>query len=776
MTSKGPRHLRAVLDAPRADEGDVPVARRVLRKTLARERVQRGSLLGWLMLMGLAAIAAAIVGPHLVDVELAAEPGFKGTVARARVVADRDYDVVLDEETAERRRAARAMVPVRYDHDPRAGAAARAALVESLVDFARDPEDAVARTAVRAAIFRARSLDEEPRAEAQAEDARLTALHPTLAAFFADESKARALREAIDEVSTKLIVDDRASLVRAGAREILVVLVGEPRARPSVADVEAVVAKDTARAAFVERLAPIHASLPDEIVRAFVERIEANLTQNASSTEIARARAERETPPVVRRVRRGETVLVPGQLIDDDHLTILRAMSDQQGDEKRARTMLATFAFVLLVSFVVYRFGFGRQLASRARIRDLSFLSLIVLMLLLALVGVDALLLPLHERSPDIPRTALVFAIPTTWAAMQARMVKDADGAFAVALLTSIFAGAVSEPALGLTVVTLLASLVGIAGVGQLTSRWTVIFAGLTAGTVGALAAVSWELFRGALEGQALVWLAGALVVNGLLSGVLVLALSPLLEGVFGYVSDLRLLSLDDMNSPLLKELVVRAPGTWHHAIRVAALAERAAAAVGANARLARAIGLFHDVGKLAAPESFIENTRADREPHAPDAQAARVRAHVEEGRALAVQHRLPRAVIAGIEEHHGDRDAVDRRSPTTGDASARTGGRRPRSKESALVLLADRVEWATRALEERAVDDDDGERAAAEIARVVTEAALEGSLIDGDLTLGDLELVKESFAETLADLSPRHAERGEGARAQSPQNPTSAP
>jgi putative nucleotidyltransferase with HDIG domain len=722
-----------------------PVARRMLRRTLARERERRGSLLGWLMLMGLAAIAAVIVGPHLVDIEFSTDAGFVGTPARARVTAERDYDVIDEAATAERRRAARAAVAARFDHDPRRAREHIDAVMDAL---AHSPDDEMREPAI------ARVLS-----DLGAPGLKHTALAEALTQVAPDARQRDALRRALHAANDSLIVEQRDVVDREAVRGMSIVSLVQPSLLAVDSSPANVMTLVDARAKLTTTLVGLpEGSIPIRLAEALAVFVEPNLTFNASETEALRAKAERDAPPVVVRVRRGESVLVPGQLIGAEHLPILVAMRENQGERKRARAMIATFAFVLLVSFVVYRFGFGRVLGQRARIRDLSFLSLLVLSLLVALVSVDGLLLPLHEEFPEIPRTALVFAIPATWAAMQARLVLHAEGAFAVALLTAFFAGAVTEPGLGMTIVSLMASLVGIAGVDRLRSRAALLVAGCAAGLTGALTAVTWELFRGSLEGEALLWVAGALVVNGLLSGLLVIGLSPVLEGVFGYVSDLKLLSLDDMNSPLLKELIVRAPGTWHHSMRVALLAESAATVIGANPLLARVTGLYHDVGKLASPEDFIENQRNATTTASSDdavARAERIRAHVDRGRLLAAQHRLPRTVIAGIEEHHADGVISDRahRSSVTDDDSAAepkssSGGRRPRTRESALVMLADRVEWATRDL----VDEVALTRA---VDATMADALVSQSLGDSELSLRDLEQAKERFLSELIEMSP---------------------
>jgi cyclic-di-AMP phosphodiesterase PgpH len=307
----------------------------------------------------------------------------------------------------------------------------------------------------------------------------------------------------------------------------------------------------------------------------------------------------------------------------------------------------------------------------------------------------------------------------------------------------------------------MVASLTGAAGVSQSTRRTNVVLAGLGAGVVATGAAVTLELFRGTLVGPQLAWIAGAAVVGGLLSGVLAVVLTPVVESVFGYVTDLKLRKLSDLNQPLLKELIVHAPGTWHHVIRTAVLAEKAAIAVGGNALLARAMALYHDVGKIEQPLWFGENQKGDN-PHdraAPARSADVLRAHVHDGVELAKKHRIPRAVSAAIEEHHGDdlmesfylkavnaaaeepEDPVGPQEANVDEKAFRYTGRLPQTKESAVVMLADKIEAASRSL-----SDPTPARLSDLVDALVGKALAEDALAECELSMRDVARAREAF------------------------------
>jgi putative nucleotidyltransferase with HDIG domain len=243
---------------------------------------------------------------------------------------------------------------------------------------------------------------------------------------------------------------------------------------------------------------------------------------------------------------------------------------------------------------------------------------------------------------------------------------------------------------------------------------------------------------------------------NGLISSALTLAGFYILGGIFGIVTILQLQDLSRLDHPLLRELLRRAPGTYHHSIMVANLAEQAAERIGANSTLVRVSAFYHDVGKMVRPPFFVENQEGI-DPHAtidPFTSARIVISHVADGLALAKQYHLPFRVQDIIAEHHGTRSVKSfyrKAKEAAGEGTDvdiqpfRYPGPRPRSRESAIVMLADAIDATSTALRpntEKAIEK--------LVNTIVEEDILEGQLNDSELSMGDIEHLRASFIETL--------------------------
>lgn len=268
--------------------------------------------------------------------------------------------------------------------------------------------------------------------------------------------------------------------------------------------------------------------------------------------------------------------------------------------------------------------------------------------------------------------------------------------------------------------------------------------------TLGALALAEFSPASGLLRDAA------AVAANPFLAGSLALFVLPYIESVFGRGTDISLREYQDLNRPLLRRLMMGAPGTYHHSILVGTLAESAALSVRANAILARVIGYYHDIGKVAKPEYFLENTGIGvKNPHdrlTPSMSRLILDSHIREGLTLAKEDRLPREVVLGIREHHGNSLMIQpwrkakRQDPQAKAEDYRYPGPRPTSRESALVLLADQVETAARALENPTPS-----RIKGLVFRVVQENLETGNLDESGLTLSDLAKVRDAFVPMLA-------------------------
>ncbi|NOZ60468.1 MAG: HDIG domain-containing protein [Calditrichaeota bacterium] len=249
-------------------------------------------------------------------------------------------------------------------------------------------------------------------------------------------------------------------------------------------------------------------------------------------------------------------------------------------------------------------------------------------------------------------------------------------------------------------------------------------------------------------------WMYGA--INGFLSPLFAYGLQVLFENIFDLVTDMKLLELSDLNSPLLRKMSIQAPGTYHHSLMVGNLAEAAAEAIGANSLLARVGSYYHDIGKIEKPEYFIENQTKNRNPHeklSPSMSCLILSNHVRSGLELAKEYKLPREIRDFIAEHHGTskmeyfyQKALEMgNEEEIEETNFRYPGPKPRTKETGIVMLADAVEATSRTLKDPSVS-----RIRGMVISIVQRRFQESELDDSPLTLRDLTKITESFEAVL--------------------------
>lgn len=247
------------------------------------------------------------------------------------------------------------------------------------------------------------------------------------------------------------------------------------------------------------------------------------------------------------------------------------------------------------------------------------------------------------------------------------------------------------------------------------------------------------------------------LVGSGLICGIVATGLMPVLEIVFDVSTDSRLNELMNNNNPLIKRLMLEAPGTYHHSMLVASLAEAAAEQVGANPLLCKAAGYYHDVGKLRSPMHFIENQRGSNihDTLPPEESASRIIAHKKDGVNLLIKHKLPGDVIKICSEHHGDSTVAyfynkaiqQSNGQSVNEVNYKYKGNKPSSKESGIVMLADCCEAAVRSLKVQNSDS-----ITSKVHEVISSLWLKpnGQLSECPLTALDIKLIEKCFINTL--------------------------
>ncbi|HDL10093.1 MAG TPA: HDIG domain-containing protein, partial [Candidatus Omnitrophica bacterium] len=355
------------------------------------------------------------------------------------------------------------------------------------------------------------------------------------------------------------------------------------------------------------------------------------------------------------------------------------------------------------------------------------------------------------------------YLIPVATGGMLIGMLISFPVAIKVAVFLAIIVGVMIGDNVTPAVCFLTGGIAGSLAVREIRKRSQLLKAGLLVGEIQFLTVLSLGLFFNLSYEY---FIRGGLIAlcNGLLSSFLVLGLLPVLEHGFKITTNIRLLELSDLNHPLLKELLLKAPGTYHHSLIVSNLAEQAAEAVGANPLLARVGAYFHDIGKLEKPEYFSENQMAEKMKSlhvklTPSMSSLIIINHVKKGLELAHKYKLPPAIIDFIEQHHGTslvyyfyhKALENKKEEEIKEEQFRYPGPKPQTKEVAIVSLADAVEAATRSLQEPTPA-----RIKGLIKEIINNKFAEGELEDCELTLKDLNKISEVFTRIV--LSIHHA------------------
>ncbi|MBX6377489.1 MAG: HDIG domain-containing protein [Clostridia bacterium] len=485
------------------------------------------------------------------------------------------------------------------------------------------------------------------------------------------------------------------------------------------------------------------ASLTAFLMAVVEEAIRPNVVLDEAVTQEKRRRAAEAVEPVL--IVQGEVFVRRGERLDADDIRRLQDAGLLGGGAWWRAAAGATGLTLLVVGAA----GVFLRLFRPAVLTEERRFALLCLLV----VGTSYLGTALLPVSP--------YLMPVAGAAMLASILFEPAVALAVAFVLTVLSVLVTPPAAGVGAVGAVGSLTAMAAVRRVTQRSDIIRAGFLV----ALAQACAVLAAGAALGsggpqEAETWRqVGFAFANGVvLAGMLTIGFLPYAESFFGILTPVKLLELANPDQPLLRRLLLEAPGTYHHSLMVANLAEAAAEVVGGNGLLARVGAYFHDVGKLKRPYFFIENQMGGKNPHArlsPNLSALIITAHVREGVELARSYGLPEEIVRFIAEHHGTtllsyfyKKALDQGVAGVTEVSFRYEGPRPRTKETAIVMLADSCEAAVRALHHQTPG-----RIEATVRRVVQERLADGQLDQSELTLRDVDAVAGVFTRILAGV-----------------------
>jgi len=482
------------------------------------------------------------------------------------------------------------------------------------------------------------------------------------------------------------------------------------------------------------------------IVAALVtDLIAPNSFFNQAATDAARQAASNGVAPVFRQIVRGQAVVVRGQVVTAEDIEALQALGLLQPKVSwRQPTSGILITFISGVLLVVYLARFYPEFGRSPR--RVMLLGLLVTVFLLAA----------RFMVPD--RTVLPYLLPMAALSMLLTVMAGPGLAVVVTVLASGLIGYLGGNSLALTLFNAVGGILAVVAVGRGERLNQFFWAGLAVAVADAGLLLVFRLPDPTLDTLGLLQLLAAALLNGAISASLTLVGFFSLGSLFDITTSLQLIELSRPDHPLLRFILRAAPGTYQHSLQVANLAEQAAERIGANAMLTRIGALYHDAGKALHPQFFVENQLDGTNIHEslePEESARIIIGHIRDGLEMARKHRLPSQVRAFIPEHHGTLRTMYQYKRAVaqagGDASkVNTAlyiypGPRPQSKETALLMLADGSEARVRS--ERPKTEAELDQI---IKSVIEDRVANGQLDDVDLTLRDLQLIRESFVNTL--------------------------
>lgn len=479
----------------------------------------------------------------------------------------------------------------------------------------------------------------------------------------------------------------------------------------------------------------------------------ANEVYDAGLTEERKQQAMDEVEPV--KILQGQIVVQEGHLIDRDIYRQLDTLGLLKG-KPSVKPFIGLAIFVLLSLGAIY-IPFTKwkepeeKKQSYVLIFGIVFVGAILVMKLISLVA-------------GLDQYDLSYLFPAAMAPMLIRVMINERFGLLMAIILAACGSIVFHDGISGTIdveialYILFSGLAGIIFLSDKNERFNLLRAGMVVSVVNVLLIFFLQFIgSGQMTNMEYVYFIINGAVSGILSAVLTMGILPFLEAGFGILSTMRLIELSNPNHPLLKKILIEAPGTYHHSVMVANLAELACEAIGANGLLARVGAYYHDIGKTKRPHFFIENQMKMENPHnklEPATSKDIIIAHVTDGVAELKKHKMPKEIVDIAEQHHGTTllkffyyKAVEIFDDVE-EADYRYPGPKPQFIEAAVISLADCVEAAVRSLNQPTP-----EAIKSLVDSIVQDRLLDGQLNECDITMKQLEIIKKTFCETLGGI-----------------------
>ncbi len=522
---------------------------------------------------------------------------------------------------------------------------------------------------------------------------------------------------------------------------------GQGVAEESLADTKRTLTEDVRDAGWSRSYELLARNLVNTLLRP-------NAFYNAQRTDKLRQAAMDQVVPMQLTLLKGQKIIGEGEIVTSEHLVKLQAAGVLQPPVP-FKTILGTMLLMVLLMGAVL-FYIRRE--HREMYQNVGYLYMLGIIVLTVMVMGKVLVATQVTQWPEFGKL-MGYGVPVAAAGMLVAILLDFRLALIMVAVLAVLVGVMTGNDLRFALVGLLGGMAGVFSVSKLSQRTDLARAGVYVAvanilailTVGLVTDTSWGLLlmSGLILGTA----------NGLLSSVLANGALPFLESSFRITSAVKLLELANPSQPLLKRLLLEAPGTYHHSILVGNLAEAGAEAVGADTILVRVGAYYHDIGKIRRPYFFIENQLTTENPHdkiTPGLSTLVLNAHVKDGVESAQEYKLPQAIVDIIEQHHGTslitffyhKALQQDEKNLVREEDFRYEGPKPQTREAALIMLADTVEAAVRSVSNPTPGQIEGL-----IRKVIKDKLADGQLDECNLNFRDLERIAAAFGRVFTGI-----------------------
>lgn len=480
------------------------------------------------------------------------------------------------------------------------------------------------------------------------------------------------------------------------------------------------------------------------------------LKVDIEATETAKARILATVSPVYRTILKGEMIVSKGEVITEEQYDILYLMgyADEVNVGKIVGSIVVLLLIISLITTIYMRSFF------QDKYKDLGYVQILMLIVTVLTVLYELILSVTVSPSADVS-AQIGFLLPTAMGTMLIATLFNSNIAVFFNCIFAILVGALTGE-VQFVILSVVSGLVGAVSIVRLTERsdlyktalYISIISIITIGAWGVLNQTAWNIIGvGMIFG----------VLNGIFSSVLTLGLLPMIESVFGVTTSIKLLELSNPNQPLLKKLMLEAPGTYHHSIMVGNLGEAAAEAVGADGLIVRIGAYYHDVGKIKRPYFFTENQFNGENPHdkiSPTLSALIINSHVKDGVEMVKEAKLPPMIVDMVAQHHGNSlisyfyQKAKESDEEVREEDYRYEQPKPQTKEAAILMMADTIEAAVRSKSDATPGQIEG------FIRTLIKAKLnDGQFDECDLTFKDLDKIAETFGRVVNGMYHKRIE-----------------